>query len=183
MKILGIIGASLGLALCGTLPAKASTVEYAFSFTGAPFDGSGDIFVDSQNDAITKITGSITGPSGGTIAEIPGSGLFLGGNQLWSYDNILHTAGIPFDDLGALFSFGSHGIGNIYSIGNQLLLSVSEPGGLFDTEKIQLTVSQTPIPPALPMFLTALGGLWFVVRRRNGKAAHKGHAFEHFATT
>jgi hypothetical protein len=190
LRILGITGAFLGLVLCATLPAKASTLEYAFSFTGPTFSGSGDVFVNSITDAITTITGSIVGPSSGTsgsIAEIQvaNGGLYTASNGLeWAYDNVFYKSGVPFDNLGALFSFGANNIGNIYSVGTQLYLSVNEPGGAYDPgEQIQLKISQTPLPAALPMFLTALGGLWFVLRRRNKNAAGSDLELEHFAAT
>jgi hypothetical protein len=186
-KTLRTIGALLGLALCAALPAKASTLDYAFKFTGTPFSGSGDIFVNSAKDLagghdIQKITGSILGPTSGAINQLLGTpsatALFTDpatGKQ-WIYNDVLHTSGVPFDYFGVLFSFGkSNYIGNIYSIGTQLYLSVSQPGAFFDPgDAIRLTVSQTPLPATLPMFLTGIGGLWLVLRRRNKKAADTG---------
>jgi hypothetical protein len=184
--MLGTIGTLLGLALCSALPAKASTLDYAFKFTGTAFSGSGDIFVNSTKDSlggydILGITGSILGPTQGAITKLdtqPGTpnatGVFTDpatGKQ-WIYNDVLFTSGVPFDYYGVLFSFGTNYIGNIYSIGTQLYLSVSKPGAFFDPgDSIGLTVSQTPLPAALPMFLTGLGGLWCVLRRRNKKAA------------
>jgi hypothetical protein len=189
VRMLGITGAFLGLVLCATLPTRASALEYAFNFTGPGtgpiFSGSGDIFVNSSN-VITNITGSIAGSSITELGYHTGSVYTYtatDGRQ-WLYDNVFKASNVPpFDYYGALFSFGNN-IGNIYSIGNQLYLSVDEAGKAFDPgEKISLTVSQTPLPPALPMFLTALGGLWFVLRRRNKNAANSGLALQPFAVT
>jgi hypothetical protein len=189
-KTLRTIGALLGLALCAALPAKASTLDYAFKFTGTAFSGSGDILVNSTKDSlggydISGITGSILGPTSGAITKLDtqlgtpnATGLFTDpatGKQ-WIYNDVLYTSGVPFDYFGVLFSFGkSNYIGNIYSIGTQLYLSVSQPGAFFDPgDAIRLTVSQTPLPATLPMFLTGIGGLWLVLRRRNKKAADTG---------
>ena len=180
LRMLGTIGTYLGLALCATLPAKAATLDYAFKFSGT-FTGSGDIFVNSTKDSlggydITGITGSIQGPTSGAITKLdtaPGTpnvtGLFtdpVTGKQ-WFYNDVLFASGVPFDNNGVLFNFGNQYVGNIYSVGTQLYLSVSQPSALFDPgAAIRLTVSQTPLPAALPMFLTALGGLWLVRRRQ-----------------
>jgi hypothetical protein len=200
LRLLGTIGACLGLALFATLPANGSTLDYAFKFTGTgnAFSGSGDIFVSSAKDSlggydITGITGSINGPTGGTITKLDtqlgtpnATGLFtdpVTGKQ-WFYNDVLFASGVPFDYNGVLFNFGNQYVGNIYSIGTQLYLSVSQPGAFFDPgASIRLTVSQTPLPAALPMFLTALGGLWFVMRRRNKNMADTCLALEHFAAT
>lgn len=190
LRVLAISGAFLGLVLCATLPAKASTLEYAFNFTGTTFSGSGDVFVNSITDAVTSITGSIVGPSSGTsgsITEIPVNltGLYTASNgQQWSYDNLFQTHGVPFDNPGLLFSFGTNNIGNIYSVGTQVFFSVNEPGAAYNPgEQIQLKVAATPLPAALPMFLTALGGLWFVLRRRQKSAPDSSRELEHFAAT
>jgi hypothetical protein len=191
------IGTFLGLALCATLPAKAATLDYAFKFSGT-FTGSGDIFVNSTKDSlggydITGITGSIQGPTSGAITKLdtaPGTpnvtGLFtdpVTGKQ-WFYNDVLFASGVPFDNNGVLFNFGNQYVGNIYSVGTQLYLSVSQPSALFDPgAAIRLTVSQTPLPAAFPMFLTALGGLWFVMRRRSKRTSNTGLEFEQLAAT
>jgi hypothetical protein len=197
MRMLGAAGTLFGLALCAALPAKASTLDYHFSFTGTAFSGSGDIFVNSALDAlgghdITGITGSILGPSNGAITQLdqqPGTpnatGLYtdpVTGKQ-WIYNDVLFTSGAPFDYYGVLFTFGTKYIGNIYSIGTQLYLSASQPGAFFDPGDplIRFQLSATPLPAALPMLLTGLGGLWFVLRRRNKKAADAASELQQFA--
>jgi hypothetical protein len=191
LNVLRTIGALLGLALCTALPAKATTLDYAFKFTGA-FSGSGDILVikDHGGYDIQGIAGSISGPTSGAITKLLGTPNVMGAvytdlssNKQWIYDDVLHTSGVPFDYFGVLFGFGKNYVGNIYSINTQLFLSVSQAGGgLFDPgAPIRLTVSQTPLPAALPMFLTGLGGLWFAMRRRNKKAADNGLELEQLA--
>jgi hypothetical protein len=183
MRSLGIAGVVVGLLFGAAVPAQASTVEYAFQFSGNGFSGSGDIFVNSQLIAggydITNITGSIQGPSSSSTGAIisldtqPGTpnatGLWTDSStgKQWLYNDVFYPGKIPFDNNGILFSFGNNDIGNIYSIGTQLYLSVSNPASDFDPgAPIAFTVAAAPIPAALPMFLTALGGLWLLLRRR-----------------
>lgn len=184
MRTLGIAGVFVGLLFCAAAPAQASTVEYAFQFSGNGFSGSGDISVNSQLVAggydITGITGSIQGPSSSSTGAItsldtqPGTpnatGLYTDAatGLQWLYNDVMYLGTVPFDNNGVLFSFGNNDVGNIYSIGTQLYLSVSNPVSDFDPgAPIAFTVAAAPIPAALPMFLTALGGLWLLVRRRN----------------
>jgi hypothetical protein len=178
IKTIGAVAALLMLAVSVTAPAKASTIDYHFDFTGAHFAGAGDIFVNSQLDAlgghdILGITGSITGPTSGAITGMIGAASPRGlsfkdaAGQEWIYDNVLHTSGVAFDFDGALFGFGSKYFGNLYSIGTQLYLSVSQPTSLTQPgDPVAFHISPTPLPAALPMFLAGLGGLWFVLRRR-----------------
>ncbi len=198
MRMLSAVGSLFGLALCAALPAKATTLDYTFNFTGSAFSGSGNIFVNSQIDSlggydITGITGSINGPSNGAITQLdtqPGTpnatGLYtdtVTGNQ-WIYNDVLFTNGVPFDYYGVLFSFGSNYIANIYSIGSQLYFSVSQPNAYFNPGDaiIQMQLSETPLPAAFPMFLTGIGGLWFVWRRRNKKASDTRSQLNQFAS-
>ena len=197
LRMLSAVGTLFGLALCAALPAKAATLDYRFNFTGTAFNGSGDITVNASLDSlggydILGIAGSILGPSSGAITKLdtqPGTpnatGLFTdpASGKQWIYNDVLFTSGVPFDYYGVLVSFGNNYIGNIYSIGTQLYLSVSQPGAFFDPGDpiIRLQVSQAPLPAALPMFLTGLGGLWFVRRRRNKKAADIGSELKQLA--
>ena len=182
MRLLGITGTLLGLVLCATLPAKAST--YDVTFTGKVFDVMADITVGSNNNVLS-MTGTVAGPGGSSITSpVP-----LGTQSAWTYDNKFNAAGNPYvSNPGILFAAGAW-IYNLYSVGNGLstvyYLSTYNPtGGNYNPGDLgSLRVSQTPLPAALPMFLTALGGLWFVLRRRNKNAADNGHGLERFAAT
>jgi hypothetical protein len=188
LRISGTIGTLLGLVLFATFPAKASTIDYAFNFTGT-FSGNGDILVNSTKDSlggydILGISGSISGPTSGTITNLVNTsttpnatGLFTDPvtSKQWIYNDVFFAGGVPFDNNGVLFNFGNKYVGNIYSIGTQLFLSVSQPSAFFSPgAAIQMSVAQTPLPASLPMFLTALGGLWLVMRRRNKKVSDTG---------
>src|ERR1700730_5291921 len=77
IKTIGAVSALLMLALSVSAPAKATTLDYHFDFTGAHFTGVGDIFVNSQLDAlgghdILGITGSLSGSTSGAITGLIG---------------------------------------------------------------------------------------------------------------
>ncbi len=182
MKVIGLTATFLGLVLCTTLPAKAST--YDVTFTGQIFDVVADINVASNNNVLS-ITGTVVGPNGSSITGLEP----LGTQAAWIYDNQFNAAGNPVvSNPGILFSAGAW-IYNLYSVGTGVstvyYLSTYNPNGVsYNPGDVgKLTVSQTPLPGSLPMFLTALGGLWFVLRRRNKNATDAGLELEHFAAT
>jgi hypothetical protein len=182
MKMLRAGGVVLGLFLGAIGSARASTLDYAFTFSGTGFSGSGNIAFNSTTDVVKSLSGTVNGSNLNLIAPNflnlytqPGTGL------QWNYDDKFFTSVTPFDNEGLLFRFGNDVIGNIYSIGSQLYLSVSS--GDYSGEKISLTVSQTPLPAGLPLFLTAIVGLWFLLGRRSKKVSDCSVAFEHLGTT
>jgi hypothetical protein len=164
MKKLKISGLLLGLFLGVTSSASASTVDYNVSFSGPGFSGSGDIAVDSMSNVVTGVTVNgvnvpVILPAGGLYTQ-PSTGL------QWTYDDLFFKTGTPFDNAGLLLSFNNV-IANVYSVGTQLYLSLSNPTADYNPGvPISLTVSQTPLPPGLPLFLTAIVGLWFLLGRK-----------------
>ena len=164
MKTLKISGLLLGLFLSVTGSAQASTLDYAVAFSGPGFSGSGNIIVDSISDVVQAVTVNgvnvqVIAPNGGLYTQ-PSTGL------QWTYDDLFFKSGTPFDNAGLLLSFNNV-IANVYSIGSQLYLSLSNPTADYNPgEPISLTVSQTPLPPGLPLFLTAIMGLWFLLGRK-----------------
>jgi hypothetical protein len=182
MKKLKLTGLLLGMFLGVTGPAGATTLDYAVTFSGPGFSGSGDI--DVASGVVTGVT--VNGLTG--IQVIPttssGTNLYtqLGTGLQWTYDNLFSASGTPFDNAGLLLSFDNT-IANIYSVGTQLYLSLSNPTSDFNPGvPISLSVSQTPLPPGLPLFLTALVGLWFLLGRKK-RGADQGVAFGHPGTT
>ena len=169
-------GLLLGLFLGVTGAAEASTLDYDVTFSGPGFSGSGNIIVDSISDVVQAVTVNgvnvqVIAPSGGLYTQ-PGTGL------QWTYDDLFFQSGTPFDNAGLLLSFNNV-IANVYSIGTQLYLSLSNPIADYNPgELISLTVSQTPLPPGLPLFLTAIIGLWFLLGRKkksSGAQVAMGH--------
>jgi hypothetical protein len=174
MKMLRVGGIILGLFLGAAESASASTLDYAYTFSGSGFSGSGQIIVNSTNNAIQGLSGTING-SGMQLIAANSSNLYTqpGTGLQWTYDDLYFKSSTPFDNAGLLFSFGKNGVGNIYSIGSQLYLSVSNPISDFNPGiKISAAVSQTPLPPGLPLFLSALAGLWFLFGRKSKISDH-----------
>lgn len=169
-----------------TSPAKANT--YDVTFTGSNFDLSAVITTSNTLDAsggydITAISGSVTGPTSGSITGLisnpnqPYQGTYYAGSYGWNYDNVLFPTSVPFDNNGVLFSFGTDIIANLYSVGSLFYLSVDNPTSLFDPGDLgTLSVSDppaTPLPAALPLFATGLAAMgllgWY--RKRKPQAA------------
>ena len=114
MKMLGFAASVLGLVLCATLPAKAST--YDVTFIGKVFDVVADINVGSNNNVLS-ITGAVAGPNGSSITGLEP----LGTQSAWIYDNQFNAAGNPYvSNPGILFSAGTW-IYNLYSVGTGAL--------------------------------------------------------------
>jgi hypothetical protein len=174
MRKLKITGLLLGMLFGVTGTASASTIDYGVSFSGPGFSGSGEIAVTSGVVTGVTINGlgaiQVIAPTASGLYTQPGSGL------QWTYDDLFSATGTPFDNAGLLLSFNNI-IANIYSVGTQLYLSLSNPTSLYNPgEQISLTVAQTPLPPGLPLFLTAMVGLWFLLGRKK-KVADPGVAF------
>ena len=185
MKMLGAGGIVLGLLLGLFGPARASTLDYAFTFSGSGFSGSGQIAVNLTTDVVQTLSGKVNGSNVNLIAANPTNLYTQPGTGLqWLYDDLFFKSGTPFNNDGLLFSFGSSTIGNIYSIGSQLYLSVSNPISEYDPGvKISMTVSQTPIPAGLPLFLTGIVGLWFLLSRKSKEVSDHSVALGHLGPT
>jgi hypothetical protein len=180
MKKLKLTGFLLGMLLGVTGPAGASTIDYAFTISGPGFTGAADFAVDSASNIVQGMTFNgtaiqVVAPNGSGLFTQPGTGL------QWSYDDRFFAGGTPFDNAGLLLSMGGN-IANIYSVGTQLFLSLSNPISEFSPgEKISLTVAQTPLPPGLPLFLTAMVGLWFLLGRKK-KVSNQSVALQGLGT-
>lgn len=176
MKTLKLAGLFFGLFFGTISSVSAATVDYSFTFSGGGFSGSGKVAVDSTTEVVQGLSGTINGSALQLIAANssdlytqPGTGL------QWLYNDLFYKSGTPFDNDGLLFSFNS-AVGNIYSIGSQLYLSVSNPIADYNPGvQISMAVSQTPLPPALLLFLTAIIGLLALLGREG--ASGKGFAF------
>ena len=71
MKMLRAGGIVFGLFLGVIGSAKASTLDYAFTFSGTGFNGSGDITVNTTTNAIQGLSGTVNGSSVQLIAANP----------------------------------------------------------------------------------------------------------------
>jgi hypothetical protein len=169
MMKLKVTSLLLGMFLAATGTASASTIDYAVTFSGPGFSANGDIAVTSG--VVTAVT--VNGFSGIQVIAPNGSGLYTqaGTGLQWTYDDLFSANGTPFDNAGLLLSFNNI-IANIYAVGSQLYLSLSNPTSDFNPGvPVGLSVSQTPLPPGLPLFLTAMVGLWFLLGRKKKVAS------------
>ncbi len=179
MKMVKAVGLLFCLCLA-TGPAGASTVDYAVHFSGPGLSGNGDITVNSTTQVVQAVTVNgvsvqVIAPSVSGLYTQPGTGL------QWTYDDLFYASGTPFDNAGLLLSFNNT-IANVYSIGTQLYLSLSNPIGDYNPgQQISMNVSQTPLPPGLALFLTALVGLWFLIGRKP-KFSDRRAGLEHLGT-
>ena len=171
MNLPKLTGLLLGL-LVVSGSAGASTLDYAVTFSGPGFNGSGDIAVNSATDIVQAVTVNgvsvqVIAPNTSGLYTQPGTGL------QWTYDDLFFASGTHFDNAGLLLSFNNT-IANIYSVGTQLYLSLSNPISDYNPGvQISMSVSQTPLPPGLPLFLTALVGFWFLLGRKKKFGDHR----------
>ena len=178
-------------ALCSGVLFATSAAEaasYNVNFEGTSFDLSAVVTTTDTIDPavggydITGISGTVTGPVSGAITGLianpgqPYQGLYTDpatGLQ-WYYNNVLYTGAVAFDNNGLLFNFGAGDVGNLYSVGSELYLSVAEPNSFYNPgDDGAGGVSATPLPASFPLFAFGIGALgmfvWFR-DRRNGAA-------------
>lgn len=186
------IAAVLGWGALATLPAEAAT--YDVTFTSGSLDLSAVITTADSLDSlsgydISGISGNVTGLVSGTVSGGI-SGLIADPGQpmqgtytdpitglAWNYDNVLFPTSIPLDNNGILFSFGSGIVANLYSVGSEFYLSVSDPSSLWDPGVLgTLEVTATPLPAALPLFACGLLAMVLLGWRRKPKASFAGAA-------
>ena len=181
MKTLKLSTIFLGLFLGLTGSASASIVDYTVAFSGPGFSGTGDIAVNTATRIVQAVTvngvnASVIAPNASGVYTQASSGLS------WTYDDKFFATGTPFDNAGLLLSFNNI-VANIYSVGTQLYLSLSSPTSDYNPgEQISLNVSQTPLPPGLPLFLTAILGLWFLLGRKK-QGSDRSVAVGHLGAT
>jgi hypothetical protein len=146
----------------------ASAATFDFSFSGGGYSGSG-AFTSSDTSSpflITGISGSVSDPNvnSGAASAITGLGSFGGP------DNLLRSPQPYMDFNGISFDTASAGY-NVFFSGFVYEVFASTGGPSFDLDV--LTVTQevaTPLPAALPLFATGIGGLGLLGWRRKWKA-------------
>ena len=85
---------------------RASTLDYAVTFNGPGFSGSGDMAVNSVTDVVQAVTVNgvnvqVVAPNTSGLYTKPGTGL------QWTYDDLFFASGTPFDNAGLLLSFNN----------------------------------------------------------------------------
>ena len=159
-------------AIVFTTPAQAAT--YNIFFDGTAFDVNALINTDAFNN-VTGISGNVIGPLGAGPIDI----LVPLGNPSWIYDNLFTALTPPVTNGGILFQTLSGVMFNLYSTATSYFLSVGPPPP--DTfynpgDEGTLTVSQVPLPAALPLLAAALSGLGFLGRSRHRRLAQSATA-------
>jgi hypothetical protein len=181
------IGITLAAAFGATMsPAGAAVFEFSYLSLDPldPFSGQGEFTTGlplgsvgaSVAYQVTDVSGFAT--SGDLGSKITGTSLFA------SADNILFFPGSPtqaFTDInGISFTTESAGDFNIYFNGGgdplypgfvgygRISSSISPPTS--EGTQIEFSVSETPVPAALPLFATGLGVMAFFMSRKRRKS-------------
>src|SRR5579864_3538765 len=104
MKMLRAGGLLLGLLLGGIGSAGASTLDYAFTFSGGGFSGNGQIVLDSTSSAtgvVQGLSGTVNGSNVQLIAANPTNLYTQPGTGLqWLYNDLFYKSVTPFDNDG-----------------------------------------------------------------------------------
>ncbi|RVU38939.1 hypothetical protein EOI86_06655 [Hwanghaeella grinnelliae] len=183
-----LIGAAALLAMLG---GEASATVFDFFWSGAA-DAPG---VVSTEDTTLRATGTIeiNAAAGGSfsLSDIVSTDITVTGDSITDFtftgwdsaggtiaaDGLSATfvaSGNPFKG-GAGGFFGCHFIG-CDDDPDILVISDANVTVLYDSAdaalaSMQMTVSRVPVPAALPLLLSAIGGLGFMSWRRRGKAS------------
>jgi hypothetical protein len=177
-----VAAVATGAFLAVASPAGATTYEFSYTAVDGSFSGQGDFITTfiTGNQASPFLVTDVTGfaNNGNSLSAITGTSNYA------SADNLLFFPSTPTqaytDITGISFSTVGAGDFNLYfnSGGNPLypgfvgygrISSSLDPSGSTAGTQVQLNVSATPIPAALPLFTAGLGVLGFFVWRRKRK--------------
>jgi hypothetical protein len=155
--------------LVGVSPAKALTFNFSFFDVltgGSVINASGilDTAPAGPNYLITSISGTY---NSNNITSLYGVNGFQGN------DNILHTSGPLLSLAGFSFAVGAASINVYYDAAGQFITAGNY--GSYNNNNvdtiIRFSVTETPLPAALPLFATGLGLMGLLGWRRQRKQA------------
>ena len=170
------------IAALGLAPVGASAKVYEFNFTTADsvFTVSGFMTTSDNLDAaggydVLSISGTVSGPSGGTITLLanpvqpnPYN------NGIWIYDNVYFPGGTPLvDNPGIFFTAGGYDY-NLYSTGpNTYYFSSNNPNGAYNPGELVTSISDPAVPEASTWGMALLGfaSLAFAASRSGRRSA------------
>ena len=143
------------LSILLAVPAQAAT--YNVKFDGSTYDANLVVVTNASNLA-TSISGTQTGPQGGTVTGLlPES---QSGNFGFYWDNLLSPTSTFLTTGGLLWTNSDFTIANLfYQDGQFQLIGGNGSGGYYTFDSGTLTVSAVPLPGALPLFAAGLIGL------------------------
>lgn len=175
------------VAAVGLVPVGANAATYSFDFStlDSVFTATGAITIADTLDAVggydvLSITGTMSGPGGGTIALIPDpSQPFPGDTAIFQYDNVYFpSAPAHVDENGILFSAGEYNY-NLFSIGPTYYLSSDNPAAAYNpgepltfSDPVQTdTLTSAPEPSTWALMLLGFAGLCIAARRNARRSA------------
>jgi hypothetical protein len=148
-------------------PMAAGAATFDFSFSGGFYSGSGEFTSSSVSSPflITGISGSISDSNvnGGALSAITSID-----TSYFGPDNLLSFPTTPFVDFSGI-SFDTASLAyNLFSTAG--LYGVQRGNFVSEVSLIVTEEAVTPLPAALPLFATGLGGLGLLGWRRKRKA-------------
>lgn len=168
------------IAVVAFVPAGAHAAVYDFDFStmDSLFTATGSITTTDTPDAvggydILSISGTLSGPGGGTIALEPNPAQpFPTYTASFGYDNVYFPGATQLvDQTGILFSAGSYDY-NLFSYGGTYYLSTDNPAGVYlpgqaitFSDPIE-TAAAAPEPSTWAMMLLGFAGLVLAAQRQ-----------------
>ena len=179
-----VAAVATGAFLAVASPAGAATYEFSYTAVDGSFSGQGDFittFITGNQTSpflVTDVTGFANNGNG--LSAITGTSTYASADNLLFFPSTPTQAytditGISFSTVGAgdFNLYFNSGDNPLYPgfVGYGRISSSLDPGGSTAGTQIQLSVSATPIPAALPLFTGGLGVLGLFVWYRKRKSA------------
>lgn len=172
-KILAVVLGAVFAAGGQIFPASSNTFNFSFVDTvNSAYFGSGEFTTDSGGSPFAVM--AISGFVNGSVVITGLSGLAGADAKLYYPASTNPLTGSFVTNGGISFSTSTLGDFNIYYSNSTYLLAQSSPCGLadcFNGDPIRFTVTETPLPAALPLFASGAAALGLLAWRRRRKVA------------